>query len=126
MDKNRSIQELIIFIYTNKKKTYFQKTIKKEGETMIKELIDKITDETTITEIMPDLVEVGAEVDNLNNRIIELEADVTARDEEIRNLKESNFDLMKKIFDKPVEKDKKEDVVEETIKDEDIFDEMVD
>lgn len=91
---------------------------------MIKELIDKITDETTITEIMPDLVEVGAEVDNLNNRIIELEADVTARDEEIRNLKESNFDLMKKIFDKPVVEKKKEEV-EETIKDEDIFEEMV-
>ena len=91
---------------------------------MIKELIDKITDETTITEIMPDLVEVGAEVDNLNNRIIELEADVNARDEEIRNLKESNFDLMKKIFDKPVV-EKKEEEVEETIKDEDIFDEMV-
>lgn len=92
---------------------------------MIKELIDKITDETTITEIMPDLVEVGAEVDNLNNRIIELEADVTARDEEIRNLKESNFDLMKKIFDKPVVEKKKEEEVEETIKDEDIFEEMV-
>lgn len=91
---------------------------------MIKELIDKITDETTITEIMPDLVEVGAEVDNLNNRIIELEADVTARDEEIKNLKESNFDLMKKIFDKPVV-EKKEEEVEETIKDEDIFEEMV-
>lgn len=92
---------------------------------MIKELIDKITDETTITEIMPDLVEVGAEVDNLNNRIIELEADVSARDEEIRNLKESNFDLMKKIFDKPEVEKKKEEEVEETIKDEDIFEEMV-
>lgn len=90
---------------------------------MIKELIDKITTETTIDDIMPDLVEIGAREDELSARITELENDVLARDDEIRELKETNFDLMKKIFDKPIV-EKKDEVKEEYIKDEDIFEEI--
>lgn len=91
---------------------------------MIKELIDKITTETVIDDIMPDLVEIGNKEDELEARITELEGDVLARDEEIKALKETNFDLMKKIFDKaPAEK--KEDDKEEIVTDEDIFDEIV-
>ncbi len=92
---------------------------------MIKELIDKITTETTIDEIMPNLVEISNREDELETRITELEDDVLARDEEIKALKETNFDLMKKIFDKaPTESKPKEDETE-TITDEDIFDEIV-
>ena len=91
---------------------------------MIKELIDKITTETSIDEIIPQLVEISTKEDELEARITELESDVLARDEEIKTLKETNFDLMKKIFERnPIETEKKEDVIE-TIKDEDIFEEM--
>lgn len=91
---------------------------------MIKELIDKITTETVIDDIMPDLVEIGNKEDELEARITELESDVLARDEEIKALKETNFDLMKKIFDKaPIEK--KGDDTEEIVTDEEIFDEIV-
>ena len=91
---------------------------------MIKELIDKITTETSIDEIIPQLVEISTKEDELEARISELENDVVARDEEIKTLKETNFDLMKKIFERnPIETEKKEDVIE-TIKDEDIFEEM--
>lgn len=91
---------------------------------MIKELIDKITSETVIDDIMPDLVEIGNREDELEARITELEGDVLARDEEIKSLKETNFDLMKKIFDKaPIEK--KEDDTEEIVTDEEIFEDIV-
>lgn len=90
---------------------------------MIKELIDKITTETTIDEIIPQLVEISTKEDELEARISELESDVLTRDEEIKSLKETNFDLMKKIFEKPTE-EKKTEVIEENITDEDIFEEM--
>lgn len=90
---------------------------------MIKELIDKITTETTIDEIIPELVEISTKEDELTTRISELENDVLVRDEEIKSLKETNFDLMKKIFEKPTE-EKKTEIIEENITDDDIFDEM--
>ena len=90
---------------------------------MIKELIDKITTETTIDEIIPQLVEISTREDELEARITELESDVLTRDEEIKSLKDTNFDLMKKIFEKPTE-EKKAEVIEEKITDEDIFEEM--
>lgn len=91
---------------------------------VIKELIDKITTETTIDEIIPELVEISTKEDELEKRITELEGDVLARDEEIKSLKESNFDLMKKIFDKaPTEP--KDEYKEEIVTDEEIFDEIV-
>ena len=72
---------------------------------------------------MPDLAEIGTYEDGLMARVTELEADVSARDEEIRDLKNSNFELMKKIFDKPPVK-KNVEIKEEIITDDEIFEEM--
>lgn len=89
----------------------------------IKDIIEKINSETTIDDIMPDLAEIGTYEDGLMARVTELEADVSARDEEIRDLKNSNFELMKKIFDKPPVK-KNVEIKEEIITDDEIFEEM--
>lgn len=86
----------------------------------IKELIDAITEESTIESIMPELVAISETMDNQEDRIRELEADVLARDEEIKDLKEYNFDLTKKIISKPAE-EKKPEEVEEIISEEDIW-----
>ena len=70
---------------------------------MIKELIDKITSETVIDDIMPDLVEIGNKEDELEARITELEGDVLARDEEIKSLKETNFEAADTNLDSKVD-----------------------
>lgn len=90
----------------------------------IKDIIEKINSESTIDDIMPDLVEIGTYEDSLESRVAELEADVLSRDEDIRDLKNSNFELMKKIFDKPPV-ETKEEIKEEIITDDEIFEEMV-
>lgn len=87
----------------------------------IRDLIDAITEESTIESIMPELVAISEEIDDKDVRIAELEADVLARDNEIKDLKEYNFDLTKKIISRPAAEEKKEEVVEEIISEEDIW-----
>lgn len=90
----------------------------------IRELIDALTEESTVESIMPALVGISEDIDSKDARIAELEADVLKRDEEIKELKEYNFDLTKKIINRPEPEDKKPEVEEEYISDEDIFKEM--
>lgn len=90
----------------------------------IRELINALTDESTVESIMPELVTISEEIDAKDARIAELEADVLKRDEEIKDLKEYNFDLTKKIINRPDPEPKQEPVVEEYISEEDIWKEM--
>lgn len=92
----------------------------------IKELINALTDESTIESIMPELITISEEIDNKDARIAELEADVLKRDEEIKDLKEYNFDLTKKIINRPEKEPEKPEVEEEYISEEDIWKEMED
>ena len=73
----------------------------------IRDLIDAITEESTVESIMPELVAISEEIDTKDARIAELEADVLARDNEIKDLKEYNFDLTKKIISRPVTEERK-------------------
>lgn len=90
----------------------------------IRELINALTDESTVESIMPELVTISEEIDAKDARIAELEADVIKRDEEIKDLKEYNFDLTKKIINRPEPESKSEVVEEEYISEEDIWKEM--
>lgn len=90
----------------------------------IRELINALTDESTVESIMPELVTISEEIDAKDARIAELEADVLKRDEEIKDLKEYNFDLTKKIINRPEPENKPEVVEEEYISEEDIWKEM--
>ena len=92
----------------------------------IKELINALTDESTIESIMPELITISEDIDNKDARIAELEADVLKRDEEIKDLKEYNFDLTKKIINRPEKEPEKPEVEEEYISEEDIWKEMED
>lgn len=92
----------------------------------IKELINALTDESTIESIMPELIGISEEIDTKDARIAELEADVLKRDEEIKDLKEYNFDLTKKIINRPEKEPEKPEVEEEYISEEDIWKEMED
>ena len=92
----------------------------------IKELINALTDESTIESIMPELITISEEIDDKDARIAELEADVLKRDEEIKDLKEYNFDLTKKIINRPEKEPEKPEVEEEYISEEDIWKEMED
>ena len=90
----------------------------------IRELINALTEESTVESIMPELVTISEEIDAKDARIAELEADVVKRDEEIKDLKEYNFDLTKKIINRPEPESKPEEVEEEYISEEDIWKEM--
>ena len=91
---------------------------------MIKEIIENLQEDTKVTDITNNLLEVDARID-------ELEADVKNRDdriaeleEENSKLKESNFDLMKKVFDKKDPEPKEPAEVDEKITDEFILNQM--
>ncbi len=89
----------------------------------IKDLIESITAETAVEAITPELITISEEIDAKDARIAELEADVLARDEEIKNLKEYNFDLTKKIISKP-EPEKEPEPEEKIISEEEIWENM--
>lgn len=89
----------------------------------ISEIIDGITEETSVQQLIPMLVEVANTMDEMTSSIEELNTTIATRDDEIASLKETNFDLMKKVFDKPVV-EKKDEVEEEYVSDADIFAEM--
>lgn len=61
------------------------------------EIIDKITDETKIDEILVDLAELSETENDYETRISELETDVDNRDKTIRELKVTNHELLKKV-----------------------------
>lgn len=91
---------------------------------MIKEIIENLQEDTKVTDITNNLLEVDARID-------ELEADVKNRDDRIKELeaensqlKESNFDLMKKVFDKKDPTPKVTEETEEKITDEFILSQM--
>lgn len=91
---------------------------------MIKEIIEKATDETTLADITDDLLEVDNKLDEYAAMISEKDAEIAKKDAEIASLKDSNFDLMKKVFDKKEVKNVIEKDETTVITDDDIFSEI--
>lgn len=86
----------------------------------VQDIIDKITDETKIDDLLIDLSELAEEENKYETRISELENDVKERDERIRDLKVDNHELLKKVANSvDFYKDKEDDNEEVEIKSED-------
>lgn len=86
----------------------------------VQDVIDKITDETKIDDLLIDLSELAEEENKYETRISELENDVKERDERIRDLKVDNHELLKKVANSvDFYKDKGDDDNEVEIKSED-------
>lgn len=86
----------------------------------VQDIIDKITDETKIDDLLIDLSELAEEENKYETRISELENDVKERDERIRDLKVDNHELLKKVANSVnFYKDKEDDNKEVEIKSED-------
>lgn len=86
----------------------------------VQDIIDKITDETKVDDLLIDLSELTEEENKYETRISELENDVKERDERIRDLKVDNHELLKKVANSvDFYKDKKDDDEEVEIKSED-------
>lgn len=86
----------------------------------VQDIIDKITDETKVDDLLIDLSELAEEENKYETRISELENDVKERDERIRDLKVDNHELLKKVANSvDFYKDKKDDDEEVKIKSED-------
>ena len=60
----------------------------------VQDIIDKITDETKVDDLLIDLSELAEEENKYETRISELENDVKERDERIRDLKVDNHELL--------------------------------
>lgn len=63
----------------------------------VQDIIDKISDETKVDDLLIDLSELAEEENKYETRISELENDVRERDERIRDLKVDNHELLKKV-----------------------------
>jgi len=86
----------------------------------VQDIIDKITDETKVDDLLIDLSELAEEENKYETRISELENDVKERDERIRDLKVDNHELLKKVANSvDFYKDKKDEDEEVEIKTED-------
>ena len=86
----------------------------------VQDIIDKITDETKVDDLLIDLSELAEEENKYETRISELENDVKERDERIRDLKVDNHELLKKVANSvDFYKDKKDNDEEVEIKSED-------
>lgn len=86
----------------------------------VQDIIDKITDETKVDDLLIDLSELAEEENKYETRISELENDVKERDERIRDLKVDNHELLKKVANSvDFYKDKKDEDEEIEIKSED-------
>lgn len=86
----------------------------------VQDIIDKITDETKVDDLLIDLSELAEEENKYETRISKLENDVRERDERIRDLKVDNHELLKKVANSvDFYKDKKDDNEEVEIKSED-------
>ena len=83
----------------------------------VQDIIDKITDETKVDDLLIDLSELAEEENKYETRISELENDVKERDEWIRDLKVDNHELLKKVANSvDFYKDKKDEDEEVEIK----------
>ena len=60
----------------------------------VQDIIDKISDETKVDDLLIDLSELAEEENKYETRISELENDVKERDEKIRDLKVDNHELL--------------------------------
>lgn len=86
----------------------------------VQDIIDKITDETKVDDLLIDLSELAEEENKYETRISELENDVKERDERIRDLKVDNHELLKKVANSvDFYKGKKDEDEEVEIKSED-------
>lgn len=65
----------------------------------VKELIEKITDETTVEDILIDLAIISEEEVKKNDLILDLNDKIIEKDEIIKSLKEDNYSLLKKVSD---------------------------
>lgn len=85
----------------------------------VQDIIDKISDETKVDDLLIDLSELAEEENKYETRISELENDVKERDEKIRDLKVDNHELLKKVANSvDFYKDKKDEDEEVEIKSE--------
>lgn len=86
----------------------------------VQDIINKITDETKVDDLLIDLSELAEEENKYETRISELENDVKERDEKIRDLKVDNHELLKKVANSvDFYNDKKDEDEEVEIKSED-------
>lgn len=86
----------------------------------VQDIIDKISDETKVDDLLIDLSELAEEENKYETRISELENDVKERDEKIRDLKVDNHELLKKVANSvDFYRDKKDEDEEVEIKSED-------
>lgn len=88
----------------------------------VQEIIDKITDETKVDELLVDLATLSESEAEYEQRISDLENDISERDERIRELKIDNHELLKKVADSvDFRKNDPEPEVEEIKSVEDIY-----
>lgn len=86
----------------------------------VQDIIDRITDETKVDDLLVDLAELSEEESKYETKISDLENDIKERDEKIRDLKIDNHELLKKIANSvDFYKDKKDEDEEVEIKTED-------
>lgn len=86
----------------------------------VQDIIDKITDETKVDDLLIDLSELAEEENKHETKISELENIIKEKDERIRDLKVDNHELLKKVANSvDFYKDKKDDDEEIEIKSED-------
>jgi predicted nucleic acid-binding Zn-ribbon protein len=63
----------------------------------VQDIIDKITDETKVDDLLIDLSELAEEENKHETKISELENIIKEKDERIRDLKVDNHELLKKV-----------------------------
>ena len=86
----------------------------------VQDIIDKISDETKVDDLLIDLSELAEEENKHETRISELENVIKERDERIRDLKVDNHELLKKVANSvDFYRDKKDEDEEVEIKSED-------
>ena len=86
----------------------------------VQDIIDKITDETKVDDLLIDLSELAEEENKHETKISELENIIKEKDERIRDLKVDNHELLKKVANSvDFYKDKKDEDEEVEIKTED-------
>ena len=61
------------------------------------DIIDKITDDTKVDDLLVDLAEVVENENKLETRVAQLESDIESRDNTIKELKIDNHELLKKV-----------------------------
>ncbi len=63
----------------------------------VQDIIDKITDETKVDDLLIDLSELAEEENKHETKISELENNIKEKDKIIRDLKVDNHELLKKV-----------------------------